>query len=105
MVLPFVSGGGIKNKLLEAASLGKPIVCTPRAGSGLRASSTVPLILATDGEAWTRALVALWGDEPHASDVGRQLRAWVAAHHSWTATAREAVASLEHLTRTPPSSA
>src|SRR5262249_19852526 len=29
VVLPFVSGGGIKNKLLEAAALGKAIVCTP----------------------------------------------------------------------------
>ena len=28
-VLPFVSGAGIKNKLLEAAALGLPIVCTP----------------------------------------------------------------------------
>ena len=31
VVLPFVSGGGIKNKLLEAAAMGKAVVCT-RAG-------------------------------------------------------------------------
>src|SRR5581483_5702280 len=31
VVLPFISGGGIKNKLLEAAALGQAIVCTPMA--------------------------------------------------------------------------
>src|SRR6185437_16074487 len=31
VVLPFKSGGGIKNKLLEAAALGMPIVCTRKA--------------------------------------------------------------------------
>src|SRR5262249_12513757 len=35
VVLPFVSGGGIKNKLLEAASMGKAILCSPRACTGL----------------------------------------------------------------------
>ena len=35
VALPFVSGGGIKNKLLEAASMGKPIVTTRRGCGGL----------------------------------------------------------------------
>ena len=35
VALPFVTGGGIKNKLLEAAAMGKPIVCTPRGAEGL----------------------------------------------------------------------
>jgi glycosyltransferase involved in cell wall biosynthesis len=33
-VLPFVSGRGIKNKLLEAAAMGRAIVCTPDALTG-----------------------------------------------------------------------
>ena len=34
--MPFVSGTGFKNKLLEAASLGMPIICSRRACAELR---------------------------------------------------------------------
>ena len=41
VVLPFVSGGGIKNKLLEAAAMGKAILCTPRTVQGLNPKDAV----------------------------------------------------------------
>ena len=50
VVLPFVSGGGIKNKLLEAASMGLPIVCTPRACGGLQTSADLPLTCCSGGQ-------------------------------------------------------
>ena len=45
-VLPLVSGAGIKNKLLEAAAMGLPVVCTPLATLGLRGAP--PVVTATD---------------------------------------------------------
>lgn len=94
VVLPFVSGGGIKNKLLEAASLGKPIVCTPRTCSGLRQSGAAPLRRATTAQEWTDALGALWASPETRHQIGTDARAWVLAHHTWAATAAEAVAGL-----------
>jgi glycosyltransferase involved in cell wall biosynthesis len=95
VVLPFVSGGGIKNKLLEAASLGKAIVCTPRACSGLRQGDAAPFRRATQPAEWVKALGELWDQPDERRRVGTDARAWVLAHHTWAATAAEAVIGLK----------
>src|SRR5262249_21330782 len=94
VVLPFISGGGIKNKLLEAAAMGKPIVCSPRSLLGLQGDP--PLIVAGHHEEWRRALSDLWRDDERRLQVGRDLRSWVVSEHGWDRTARTA---LEALTR------
>ena len=88
-VLPFVSGGGIKNKLLEAAAMGQAIVATPRATSGLRTSP--PIVCASTPTAFAEALVALWEDGRRRTAMGADVRAWVLAQHSWQQTAEAAV--------------
>jgi glycosyltransferase involved in cell wall biosynthesis len=95
VVLPFVSGGGIKNKLLEAAGMGKAILCTPRACGGLHAGSMLPLVQARSRTAWVRGLLTLWSDVAERQRLGEQARRWVLEHHTWTAAARLAVAGLE----------
>jgi glycosyltransferase involved in cell wall biosynthesis len=102
VVLPFVSGGGIKNKLLEAASLGKAIVCTPRTCSGLRQGDAAPFRRATSPDEWVRALGDLWDHPDTRRQVGTDARAWVLAHHTWAATAAEAVAGLRKSLRHQP---
>jgi glycosyltransferase involved in cell wall biosynthesis len=90
VVLPFTSGGGIKNKLLEAAALGCPIVCTPVAAQGLRTPSA-PLMLASSPDQMMRAMIDLWSSAAQRQQLGVTARAWVLEHHTWTATAQEAV--------------
>src|SRR5262249_49326226 len=63
VVLPFVSGGGIKNKLLEAASMGKAIVCAPYACGGLRLTDNRPMLLARNPGEWATLLLAVWQDD------------------------------------------
>jgi polysaccharide biosynthesis protein PslH len=91
VVLPFVSGGGIKNKLLEAAALGKPIVCTPRVLSGLRHPDESGLVAAETPRAWVAALLNLWKSDTTRVSAGAAARAWVQARHTWAACAAEAV--------------
>jgi glycosyltransferase involved in cell wall biosynthesis len=98
VVLPFVSGGGIKNKLLEAAALGKPIVCTQLAARGLR-SANPPLVFASSPAQMSRAIVDLWKDAEHQRELGKAARAWVVEHHTWTAAAREATRALQEAAR------
>jgi glycosyltransferase involved in cell wall biosynthesis len=93
VVLPFVSGGGIKNKLLEAAAMGKAIVCTPRVMSGLKGEP--PLVQAKTPAEWSAALVDLWNNDSRRRQLGTAARAWVLEHHTWTAAARDAIAGLE----------
>jgi glycosyltransferase involved in cell wall biosynthesis len=94
-IFPFVSGGGTKNKLLEAAALGLPIVCTPTATLGLRGDIT-PLTVATDPASFADALTTLWSDPEAARTRGRQTRAWVLREHAWDSTARTAIHALMH---------
>jgi glycosyltransferase involved in cell wall biosynthesis len=92
VVLPFVSGGGIKNKFLEAAAMSRPIVATSRSTRGLR--SQPPVVLADTPSDFAQAVVALWADQGRATALGAAARAWVLAHHTWRAAAEQAVQCL-----------
>ena len=93
VVLPFVSGGGIKNKLLEAAAMGMPIVCTRKSAQGL--NGTPPLEMAASPTEWVAAMSDLWTDPARARQLGHRARAWVVAEHSWEQVARTALDRLE----------
>jgi len=93
VVLPFVSGGGIKNKLLEAASLGLAILATPRALGGLRGGA--PVVTARRAADWVREILDLWADPERRRRVGAEARQWVLQHHTWHSTAKAAVAALQ----------
>lgn len=92
VVLPFVSGGGIKNKLLEAAAMAMPIVATPRTVEGL--SGEPPLAVAKSAQAFTATVAGLFADESRRARLGSAARAWVIEHHSWASAARKAAAGL-----------
>jgi glycosyltransferase involved in cell wall biosynthesis len=94
VVLPFVSGGGIKNKLLEAAALGKAIVCTSKARRGLRLEDPAPLLTPRGRRRWARDILALWADPGRRDRLGEAAREWVLKNHSWAASARDAAAGL-----------
>lgn len=85
VVLPFVSGGGIKNKLLEAASMGLPIVCTRWALSGVKGQP--PMVIPRSPGEWANELAKLWQNTDARSKLGLAAREWVTRHHTWDAAA------------------
>jgi len=91
VALPMVSGGGIKNKLLEGAAMARPIICTPRAALDLRASGELPFLKVREPGEWVQGLVSLWNDEPRRHALGRAARDWVSEYHSWATPARNAL--------------
>jgi glycosyltransferase involved in cell wall biosynthesis len=93
-IMPFVSGGGIKNKLLEAAALRRAIVCSRVAARGLRHGATSPFVVAKTEREWVDAMLRLWSDERLRRELGVSAREWVKAYHTWPAAAAKAVASL-----------
>jgi polysaccharide biosynthesis protein PslH len=88
VVLPFVTGGGIKNKLLEAAALGMPIVCTRWSLSGTKGQAAVQ-ICRSPAE-WAESLARLWHDPVERGELGAAAREWVTRHHTWEAAAQTA---------------
>jgi len=99
-VMPFVSGVGIKNKVLEAAALGRAMVCTPTGTSGLRGA--FPATVTESPAAFAEAVVALLGDPAARVAAGRAAREWVTREHGWAAAAALAEVGLyQSLARRP----
>ena len=84
-ILPMRCGAGIKNKLLEAAAMGMPIVASPRAIQGLTISDNPAPALLTSRKPgqWVESIWRLWNDPALAACLGREARAWVEQHHTW----------------------
>ena len=93
VVLPMVTGAGIKNKLLEAAAMSKAIVCTKRAMLGLQ--GTPPVLRADTPEAFANAVSRLWSNPAERAQLGTDARAWVTREHTWAAAAKLAAEGLE----------
>ncbi len=88
VILPFISGGGIKNKLLEAAAMGKPIVATDRVVKGLQ--SHPPVRIANSPAEWIAEITNLW-DQPNTRyELGNSAREWVMREHDWTSVGKKA---------------
>ena len=96
-VLPLVSGAGIKNKLLEAAAMGLPVVCTPLATLGLRGQP--PVIIASSADEFADAVLAIWSDPQSREGRAKAIREWVKTNHSWRAAAETAMAALANHSR------
>lgn len=90
-VLPMRSGTGIKNKLLEAAAMGKAIVASPRAVAGLHANGPMPWRTCDSAAEWMTALCELFADDAAVDRMGAAARSWVERDHRWSshAEARE----------------
>jgi len=92
VVLPMRLGGGIKNKLLEAAAMGRPIIASPRAVRGLDlGDGRKPVVVAQRVNQWAEAVRRVWTDDLHRQDLGQRARAWVETNHNWSAAAKQLV--------------
>ena len=96
-VFPFVTGSGIKNKLLEAAALGMPIVCTRRALTGTRGQP--PVVVCRTSREWAETLARLWSSPDERHKLGAAARAWVTEHHTWDSAAQTAERGIEESLR------
>ena len=88
-VQPMQCGTGIKNKLLEAAAMGRPIIASPHAVRGLRFDGPRrPMLVCASPDQWVEALQRLWENQDLAGQLGREARSWARQHHSWGAAAQ-----------------
>ena len=87
VVVPMVSGSGVKNKLLEAMALGRPIVTTSMGVESLDVEPGRDVIVADDPAATAEALDQLLGDPVEQARLGVAARERVVARYSWDACA------------------
>lgn len=93
-VFPFVSGTGIKNKVLEAAALSMPTVGSQMSSNGLLSIESLPMIIARSPRQWKESLQKLWASADMRNEMGDKMNSWVRENHSWHAASAAALKSI-----------
>ncbi len=80
---PLLVAAGTQFKVLEALSMGAPVVTTPRCARALGADDGVHLLVAGEPQAFAEAVVRLLHDAEYAGQLGRAGRQFVIERYSW----------------------
>ena len=86
VVCPMVSGSGIKNKVLEAMAMARPIIATPLALEGLEGTSGIVAVAGEPGRL-ADEIDRLLADAAIRREMGARARALVLDRYSWEACA------------------
>jgi polysaccharide biosynthesis protein PslH len=83
-IAPILAGGGTRLKILEAMSVGTPVVTTPKGAEGLGVVDGEHLLLASSPAEFAGAVSRLLRDSRLAADIGRRGRDMFAARYAST---------------------
>jgi glycosyltransferase involved in cell wall biosynthesis len=83
VVVPLRLGGGMRVKVLEALSAGKPVVATPRAIEGLDVIAGQQIAIAESDEQFIEAILQLLADPECRRTMAVSARAWACTHLQW----------------------
>ncbi len=82
-IAPLHLARGVQNKVLEAMSMGLPVVATGNAAQGLGAVPPDTLIVADTVADTVAAIHRLFNDPNQAREVGQRAAAFVRQHYTW----------------------
>ncbi|MHB9878256.1 TIGR03087 family PEP-CTERM/XrtA system glycosyltransferase [Pacificimonas sp. ICDLI1SI03] len=82
-VAPIRIARGVQNKVLEAMAMGRPVVATQHAFSGIHAEPGRDLCIADSAEDFAAQLIELMQDEVRRRDLGAAARSRMVAEYSW----------------------
>lgn len=89
VVCPVRTGGGLKNKVLEACAARRPLIASPPSLAGLSARIGRDVLAAASVREWVAGVGRLLTDRPFAQRVADAGRAWVQRAHCWERTAEQ----------------
>jgi Glycosyltransferase len=99
MLAPLFSGSGMRIKVLEAMSLGKPVIATPLGAGGIDVTPGENILIADDADAFAQEVVRCMNDDALAQRIGDAARVLVAARYDSDVLARKLLAVYEELLR------
>jgi glycosyltransferase involved in cell wall biosynthesis len=82
-VCPLQLGSGIKNKILQAWAMGRPVVATPQCLGGLTAKDGHNILVRSEPRAFADAVCELLQDPERAAALGAAGRETVVREYSW----------------------
>ncbi len=92
-IVPLLTGGGTRLKVLEAMAMGKAIVSTTLGCEGIHATPDRDIVLADKAADMAAQIVALLGDPDRCQTLGQAARTFAEKHFDW----RIVTAPLERL--------
>jgi len=99
VICPMVSGTGIKNKLLEAMAMEKPVVSTTMAMSGIACEDGRDIIIADSPEGFCDKISNFFEDDWLRQEIGRNARQLVREKYSWEQTIKRYEKAYEQICR------
>jgi glycosyltransferase involved in cell wall biosynthesis len=88
-VCPLRIGAGIQNKLLEALSMGIPVVATPLAAGGTAVEPETHVLLAENPQAFAQQTIRLLADPRLGSVLSKSGRKFVEERYDWKTNLRD----------------
>ncbi|HWZ22268.1 MAG TPA: glycosyltransferase family 4 protein, partial [Cytophagaceae bacterium] len=89
MIVPLLSGGGMRLKIVEAMALGRCIVSTSIGAEGIEAKDGSEILLADTPEEFIHKTEALVNGELNTSTIGANARKIAQEKYSWEKLVRE----------------
>jgi len=89
VINPMISGSGIKNKVLEAMSLARPVVSTSLGVDGIACANGEHVLIADEPRDFADAVLHLLTDETARQRLASAARHLVATQYTWTQTAKQ----------------
>lgn len=105
VIVPLRRGGGVKNKILEACAVGRPVIATPWACRGLGVCSGREVLCAATPAQWLRQVEWVQLHETAAAALAARGARWVREHHNWRVLARRLLVVLRDASNCPAASA
>jgi len=95
-VCPMRRGAGIKNKILQAWAMGRPVVTTPEGCGGLRIAPDENIVVARGPRKFADAVIAMLRDPERRDRIGRAGHRTIQDHYTWESKARELERVFQH---------
>ena len=96
-VVPLLSGGGTRLKILEAMAMGVPIVSTTVGAEGLGCRSGDQLLLADGAEAFAAAVVRMLQEPSLRQTLCQNAAEWIKTRYDWKLLCAQATGEVERL--------
>jgi glycosyltransferase involved in cell wall biosynthesis len=101
LLAPVRFGNGMRGKVLEALSIGRPLVTTSIGAEGLGAVDGTHLVLADDAAAYAAAIEGLLDDPARAARIGAAGRGLIESRFNWDRIAQEHAQIYERVLANP----
>jgi polysaccharide biosynthesis protein PslH len=95
VVAPLRMGSGTKLKILEAMSMGKPVVATGIGAEGIGAVDGRDLLVRDDPRQFAEAVAGCLNDPELAERLGKNARELIREHYSWEKSAEQLVGAYQ----------